>query len=187
MTKRTAWIAGLFLFASATNADTPPDNFYAGGPDDYEGKLKASETWHLFDQETGFDTSIHPFKDHGASVTDALDLNGKRLTLRRKKNGKWRLIPEPSLNWTPKYIKLVDHPDWDDGGSIVQWRWINRKNKPINIDGHTHHICIGVPDPRSDRIDDDEASILLVDGAAGDDVDCGDPSLVHPGHANIGR
>ena len=179
------------LYGVVSIAQTPPDTYYVGGPDDYEGNFAASETWHTKSEEVGVDTTVHPWLDHGAA-DEFHSLLDSKFTIRRNKNDRWRLIVDESLGWTPNFIRLRNHEDWDEGGSILQWRWINRPNKAIDIDGHDHDLCIGIPDFNEPILNDDEFMIMVLDRVLDGDgepvhPDCGDPTEVHPGHANVGR
>jgi hypothetical protein len=172
------WIACFLgassIYASSVLAQTPPDSFYSGGPDDYDGLLPMSETWTI--------QSHIPDVGHTSMV-------GMKFTLRRQgagPNPPWFLDPSEELEWTPPTIPLVDHPDWIPGGVTLQWRWISQS--VVQIGGHAHRVCVGFPVLNGEpRRDDDTVWIAFVDNEPGEDPDCGDPTEQHPGHAGAGR
>jgi hypothetical protein len=161
----------LILNAACSEAQTPADAFYAGGPDDYEGNLTMSETWTI--------NELLPNAPH-------VSMNGKKFTLRKNQGDVWFLDPAIGLGWGPNPIRLEDYPDWEAGGATNQWRWVSVP--PVRIDNHNHKICIGFPVLGSEpRRDDDKIRIAVVDS----DDECEAPpdegSEEHPGHADAGR
>jgi hypothetical protein len=170
---RFVGVVGFVLFLCGTHAmaQTPPDTFYSGGPDDYQGPLSMSETWTLRQTE---------------APQGHVSLNNQRITLRRNQGNVWFLEAAQSLNWTPAVIHLDDHPDWQVGGETAQWRWVSTPN--VMIDGHPHKICVGVPKLNTEpRRDDDTIKVAIIDSADYQSDGCGDGMEQHPGHADATR
>lgn len=152
----------------------PPDFFYAGGPDDYGGQLSMSETWTIMEARN----------DEGATHTH-LAL-GQKVRLRYNPGSKWFLDVPDSLGWSPSSVPLGNHSD-SDGGSD-KWRWLSQA--VVQIDQHSHRICIGYPEGyRNESWTDDKIHIAVVDAQE----ECIDPTerdaqgFVHPGHSGAVR
>ena len=163
----------LLLLSSHLAAGFPPDDeWYAGGPLQYTGPGKISETWRG-----------HP------SNAD-IDLEGKKLTLIRQGNA-WRLLVDDDLNdWVSKNIPLTD---FNRGGvkfdrldnSFDQWRWMNVNSVMIRENNvpKAHDICIGKP-VHSGQIDPETDVIYISVIEKGCSCNgCED----HPGHSGAGR